>query len=103
MKTHECFYCGKNDAVWDIAIRKYYCRSCDKYFSFKKKLNNQVMKVIEARKEQKKILEEGIIKPIQDIIKLGQLVITGQKSVKQFVHQNEKLGEHLNALLKTNK
>ena len=30
MKTHKCPYCGKDDAVWDKAIRKFYCRSCDK-------------------------------------------------------------------------
>ena len=64
-------------------------------------INKMVRTIIEARKKQKRIIEKDIIKPIQDVIKLGQHVILGQKSMQQFIHQNEKLIEHLKGVFKT--
>ena len=69
----------------------------------RKEINARVREIIDARREQKKVLEDGVIKPIKDVIKLGQLVIMQQKSVEQFIYQNKKLGEHLQGLLKTEK
>ena len=69
----------------------------------RKEINARVREIIDARREQKKVLEDGVIKPIKDVIKLGQLVIMQQKSVEEFIYQNKKLGEHLQGLLKTEK
>ena len=67
----------------------------------KKEIIAILIESIENRKKQKELINEALIEPINDVIKLGKEVLFGRKSLERYHHRSIKLSEYLQEFCKT--
>jgi hypothetical protein len=63
-------------------------------------MRENIFKIRDVRKEQIKLIEDALIKPLHDIVFASQSVRMGLISLDEFVKMNECAGARLDAVFK---